>query len=212
MKNTTANLSLLTTVSVAALVASNVTARKLVSIGTAVIPGGVICYAITFLITDVIGEIWGKPTANRVVWLSFIAQLTVSGLIFVTQILPPANTEIQTAYELILGNSIIFTLAWLCSYIVSQFLDVLIFHKVKEKFGQKKWLRNNISTMTSQVVDSAIYLSIAFGFGCGWFWNGNALILLNMFVTHYAVKVVLAVLDTPFFYLMTRRRDDKKEI
>lgn len=209
MKKTDDNLKILTVLAVSALITSNVTAGKLINIGFASIPGGILCYAVTFLITDVVGEIWDKNTANKVVWLSFIAQLTASVLIFLTQILPPANFESQAAYELLLGNSFIFTLAWLCSYISSQFLDVHLFHKMKARKENKKWIRNNLSTMTSQAVDSVIYLSIGFGIGYGWFWNGQIVELLIMFGAQYLVKVILAAIDTPFFYLLTRRRTDE---
>lgn len=92
------------------------------------------------------------------------------------------------------------TLASLGAFSVSQFLDVFLFHKMKEKCNEeKKWLRNNLSTMTSQLADTIIFITIAF--------YGVVDNLPAMIVGQYAIKLLLALGDTPFFYFFTRRTD-----
>lgn len=90
------------------------------------------------------------------------------------------------------------TLASLGAFSVSQFLDVFLFHKLKESCnGKKKWLRNNLSTMTSQLVDTLIFITIAF--------YGVVDNLPAMVLGQYVIKLLLALGDTPFFYFFTRR-------
>lgn len=90
-------------------------------------------------------------------------------------------------------------LASLISYFASQNLDVSIFHRLKAKHGEKKlWLRNNVSTMTSQLVDTTLFITIAF-------WGiVPTNVLLGMIVTQYVFKLCVALVDTPVAYLLVR--------
>jgi uncharacterized integral membrane protein (TIGR00697 family) len=201
------------------LIISNVVTAKTIETGikliggmTISIPGAALCYAITFLMTDVIGEIWGKKEANKVVLFGFICQTIATLLIIFTQILPATNPDMQNAYNMLLGQNIIFVVGSLVAYFISQSWDVYIFHKIRDKYIAKhgstaggRWIWNNASTMTSQILDTVIFIGISFGLGFGWLWN-NPIGLLNMFVGQYLVKFILAALDTPIFYLLTRER------
>lgn len=216
MKKTTSNLILLSMLFAVSLVISNVVTAKLVDTGInlfgnlVALPGAVLCYAITFLSTDVIGELWGKREANKIVCYGFIAQLLATGLIILTQYVPATDTEMQRAYEMILGQNWIFFIGSMVAYCCSQTWDVWIFHKIRNKFNanpSRRWIWNNASTMTSQIIDTVLFIGISFGIGFGWLWTpGMRMPLLAMMIGQYIFKFILAVLDTPIFYLMTRKR------
>lgn len=219
MKKTQGNLNLLCMIFAVSLVISNVVTAKTIETGikliggmTISIPGAALCYAITFLMTDVIGEIWGKKEANKAVLFGFICQTLATLLIIFTQILPATNQDMQNAYNMLLGQNIIFVIGSLVAYFMSQSWDVWVFHKIRDKYIEKhgttdggRWIWNNVSTMTSQIIDTIVFIGISFGIGFGWLWN-NPIGLLNMFVGQYLVKFILATLDTPIFYLLTRKR------
>ena len=219
MKKTEQNLSLLRMVFAVSLVISNVVTAKLIFTGISLfgvvitLPGAAVCYAITFLMTDVIGEIWGKKEANKTVLLGFICQVIATLLIILTQYLPAADPATQEAYNTILGQNYIFVIGSLVAYFASQTWDVWFFHKIRDKYIEKhgttkggKWLWNNGSTMTSQIIDTVLFIGISFGIGFGWFFDPNMYApLAAMMVGQYVLKFILAALDTPFFYLLTRK-------
>ena len=213
MQKTDYNLRLLTVLFVVSLIISNVVTGKLVQTGLSfngvemILPGAMVCYALTFLMTDVIGEIWGKQQANECVKLGFIAQLTALILIQLTKYLPAYSIEMQNSYNMVLGQGWLYVLASLLAYYTAQSWDVWIFHKIRNKFNGNpnlRWLWNNLSTITSQLIDTMIFITIAFGLGLGWLFN-NIEMLGLMIIGQYLFKAILAVLDTPLFYLMTRR-------
>lgn len=173
----------------------------MVTIGSFVLPAAVVAYPLTFLMTDVIGEIWGKAEANRTVRNGFFCQLISLILIFIAIVLPVAPfADNQEAFEGILGQSFRVVAASMVAYLVAQWNDVFIFHKLKEKCnGKHKWIRNNVSTLLSQLLDTAIFITIAF--------VGTVPNIFTMILSQYAVKAAYALLDTPFFYLLTRRKE-----
>lgn len=189
---------------VMSLLVSNVTASKIISIGNLIVPAAVVAYAITFLCTDVIGELYGKEEANKTVRLGFILQLFSIGLLYVAIKLPPAPfmMEYNEVFQQVLGQSLRVVIASLIAYTISQFNDVYIFHKLKDIHGSKhKWLRNNLSTITSQLIDTSIFITIAF--------YGVVPNLWALILGQFTIKVVLALLDTPFFYLLTKKSSNK---
>lgn len=214
MKKTNANLILLNVIFVVCLIMANVVTAKVIDTGLTIgetpvlIPGAALTYAFTFLCTDIIGEIWGKQEANKAVWRGFTAQLFALVIIILTELLPAQNPGVQEAYRTLLGQTPVFALGSLAAYLTSQSWDVWIFHKVRAAFlgsHNLRWIWNNVSTFTSQIIDTAIYITIAFGFGMGWFWQeGGMALVLAMIAGQYILKLCLAVIDTPFFYLFTR--------
>lgn len=204
---------------VVALVISNVVTAKLFATGLTLfgsplnLPGAALCYAITFLATDVIGEIWGKEEANRTVRWGFVGQIVATLLIIMTQYLPTSDVEAQAAYEKLLGQNWVFVIGSMVAYFASQSWDVFIFHKIRDKYVKKhgdtkggRWIWNNASTMTSQIIDTVLFIGIAFGLGFGWFFDSNMWIpLLGIMIGQYGLKFLLAIIDTPIFYLLTRK-------
>lgn len=212
MRRTPEALNILTIVFIVSLVISNVITGKVVDTGITLfgnpvtIAGAVICYPICYLITDIVGEMWGKREANKIVKYGFIGQVLATLIIVATTYTPYLDMDMQAAYVKLLGQNWVFVAGSLSAYLASQYLDVHIFHTLKEKTnGKSKWIRNNASTMLSQLVDTAIFIIIAFGFGFGWIFD-NQVALLNMVIGQYLIKLIIAVLDTVPFYILTRER------
>ena len=204
MQKTTFNLILLNSIFMIGLVMSDLFGGKIISVLGFTVAGAIITYPLTFLSTDIIGEIWGKQEANDCVKIGIIVQLIFLALGYLSLAIPPqeASESLQQSLTVVLNQGLRMTLASLGAFSVSQFLDVFLFHKLKESCnGKKKWLRNNLSTMTSQLVDTLIFITIAF--------YGVVDNLPAMVLGQYVIKLLLALGDTPFFYFFTRRTNQK---
>lgn len=220
MKKTPENLLALGMLFAVALVLSNVVAAKVVATGlpfpggTLVFPGAVFCYAITFLVTDVVGEIWGRREAAAIVRWGLAAQVLAAGLLLFTQALPPASPAVQEAYRTLLGQNWAFASSSLVAYVASQSWDVFVFHRLRGAVlarhpdGRgRRWIWNNVSTMSSQLVDTVLFVGLAFGCGLGWLFDpAKRPALFSLLLGQYLVKVALAALDTLPFYWLTRGR------
>ena len=190
--------SFLVAVFIASLVMANILATKLFSIGEFILPAGVIAYPITFLMTDVISEVWGKKVVTRVVWVGFFCSLIALGLGLIAVALPSAYFyERQEFFAEMFGRVGRITFASLAAYLISQLNDVWVFHKLKEKTnGKHLWFRNNVSTITSQFLDTVIFIFIAF-YGIMPFT-----VLIAMIGSQWLVKILIALADTPFCYML----------
>ena len=222
MKKTNNNLHLLYMVFAIGLVTANAIGAKIFTTGLSLFGApitltcGALAYPITFLCTDIISELWGKDEAKTAVKYGIVCQLIATAIIVIARYLPAVTTEQQEAYITLLGQNYMFVFASLVSYMCSQTWDVFVFHKIRDGYIRKhgstkggKWLWNNGSTMTSQLIDSILYAGIAFGIGFGWLWtDGMQVMLFNMILGQWLIKVVLAALDTPFFYFFTRKSEE----
>jgi uncharacterized integral membrane protein (TIGR00697 family) len=208
MRKTEKNLMLVNAIFITSLLIANVVSSKIVSFWGLTVPAAIVAYPLTFLMTDVIGEIWGKEEANKTVKLGFICQMVSLVLIGGAILLPVAPfADNQAQFTAILGSSFRVVFASMIGYLVSQSWDVWIFHKVRDAYIKKhgstkggRWIWNNASTMTSQIIDTAIFITIAF--------IGVVPNIWTMILSQYLVKFVYALLDTPFFYLLTRKRSE----
>lgn len=208
MRKTEKNLMLVNAIFITSLLIANVVSSKIVSFWGLTVPAAIVAYPLTFLMTDVIGEIWGKEEANKTVKLGFICQMISLALIGGAILLPVAPfADNQAQFTAILGSSFRVVFASMVGYLVSQSWDVWIFHKVRDAYIKKhgstkggRWIWNNASTMTSQIIDTAIFITIAF--------IGVVPNIWTMILSQYLVKFVYALLDTPFFYLLTRKRSE----
>lgn len=217
MKATKSNLIMLNMIFVVSIVIANVVGCKIIDTGITLfglnlaLSGGAITYAFTFLCTDIIGEVWGKQEARATVFKGFIGQIFAIALIVLTQYTPTADAEMQAAYVKLLGQAPMFTLGSICAYWASQSWDVFIFHKLRDKFNARpglRWIWNNLSTGTSQIIDTCIYAVVSFGLGLGMLWQpGGLKTLFGLIAGQYLLKLCLAILDTPFFYLFTKGAD-----
>jgi len=209
MKKTTYNLNILNSMFCTLLILANILASKVVQLGVFTIPAAVVAYPFTFLITDVIGELWGKEQANNTVKNGLICQIFAIILTFCAIHLPVASfADNQKEFVAILGGSLRVTFASLIGYLCSQSWDVWIFHKIRDKYIEKhgttaggRWIWNNASTMTSQIIDTAIFITIAF--------YGTVPSITSMILSQYVIKFIFALCDTPIFYLLTGKAKTK---
>ncbi len=175
------------------LVAANILAAKIVVIGPLVVPGGVLAYSLTFLITDITAEVWGEQEARRVVRSGIVTLVLALALMSVTLLWPSPvwwkNTE---AFSLVVGQGARIIVAGMIAFVVSQYLDVWVFARIREKTdGGMLWLRNNGSTILSQLVDSFVFVVVAFY---------GILPAFELILGNWIVKIGIALLDTPLVY------------
>jgi len=179
------------------LVIANVLAVKPVLIGGAIIvPAAVIAYALTFPITDAVTEIWGKERARALIWSGFAASLLAAALVRLALLMPWAPFwPMQEAFHAVLDANLRIVAASMAAYLVSQLHNVWAFSFWRQQTGGKHlWLRNNLSTMVSQLLDTVIFITLAF-YGV---WPELWPAILGQFL----VKMVIAAIDTPLVYLL----------
>lgn len=179
-------------------VLANILTAKQIQLGPAVLTAGIFVAPLTFPIGDTINEVYGGAMARRAVLYSFAwmiaAALIIQGAIW----LPPAQSwHHQAEFVLILGSLFRFTLASLAAYLVSQLYNVWVFQALRRATkGRHLWLRNNLSTLFGQTLDSAVFVVVAFAGTLPWDVIGNII------VAQCIVKYIFALLDTPFVYAL----------
>lgn len=193
---------------VGSLVISEILANKIINLKGIYVPAGVIAYAITFPITDTIGEIWGKTYAKQLVLAGFLTLIVVFLLMWLAIILPAASFwKEEEAFKSLLGmkeGAMRITIASLFAYIVSQYHDVWAFHFWKKVTrGRCLWLRNNASTFVSQGIDTFIFIFIAFY---------GVFPILPLILGQYLVKISIALLDTPVVYALVHFLKSTKKV
>ena len=168
---------------------------------------GIIAYPITFLVTDLISELYGKKRANQVVISGFCASVFTTLLIFISMNATAAEWSPvdSVTFNKVFGLSAPAFMASMMAYLTAQFIDVRIFHFWKRLTkGKHLWLRNNASTMFSQLVDTSMVLLILCSAGAiGWERFGSLLLMGWLF------KVLVALIDTPIIYFLLWVLKDK---
>jgi len=180
---------------------------------------GVLPYPITFLCTDFISELYGKKRATMVVWTGLILNLWVIGILWLGGVLPPHPEmgpdnlpypgDPQRTFFQIRHWTFGATIASMIAYLTAQFVDVHVFHYLKKLTkGKALWLRNNGSTLTSQMVDSLAVIIISYIVAPEVITNspGNTVFhgLLILILSNYVFKMASALFDTIPFYFGTR--------
>jgi len=168
---------------------------KLISLFGLTFSATVLAYPITFLVTDIVSEVWGKAAAKKMVLYGFAVTLLAYLLMRLAIELPPfPNWDHQAAYTELFGTSMRIIVGGLIAYVASQLHDIWMFHLIRGATkGKWLWLRNTGSTFISQGIDTAIFVIIAF--------SNTGAPLLQLFIGQYLIKLAIAVLDTPFAYL-----------
>lgn len=166
---------------------------------------GNVVYATSFLVTDILSENYGKKEAQKAVWIGFYSLIAMTILMNITLYFVPLGGDefASTVHE---STSNIFKLmpriavASLIAYLLSQRHDVWAFHFWKNRYPKDNhlWLRNNLSTMISQLIDSLVFVAIAF------YGVFETSILWEIFITTYFLKWLVALSDTPFVYWARR--------
>jgi len=187
-----------------ALVVTNLIANKFLTLDSGfkvfILSAGALPYPITFLATDLLSEIYGHRRANRVVWVGFLVSMFVLFALWLGSLFP-AIAESPVSDEVYLKA---FKNAWrviaasMTAYLIAQLIDVKVFHFWKRfTKGKHLWLRNNGSTVVSQLVDSVLVVLVLFAGVQSGEWMLATILDLWLF------KAIVALCDTPLFYAGT---------
>ncbi|MFC4359586.1 queuosine precursor transporter [Halobium salinum] len=199
---------------VTALVTAQLTASKLLAVPLpvtlpvvgpeVVMPGAALAYALTFFASDCYSELYGKRAAQTMVNVAFGMNFVVLVLVWSTISAPAVDPEFGERFAAVLAPGTNVILGSLAAYVVSQNWDVVVFHRIREYTnGEMLWLRNVASTASSQAIDTVIFVGIAFVLAPTLLGIGQPLptsVVLSLVVGQYLLKLLVALVDTPFVY------------
>jgi len=174
---------------------------------------GVLLWPLEFIITDIVNEYYGPKAVRRISYTAVILISYAFVMFYASMRTPPAGwwvaskadqgiPDMQAAYSGIFGQGMWIIIGSLVAFMVSQLVDVYVFHKIKKVTGDKKiWLRATGSTLVSQLIDSFIVLIIAFKIGNNWTWAQ----VLAIGCMNYIYKFSMAIILTPVIYIAEKR-------
>lgn len=211
----------LVAVFVTALVTAQLTAAKVLQlslpveipmIGSALlVPGGVLAYALTFFASDCYAELYGEWETRVMVNIGFVMNFVMLGLVWfaiAAPAAPPEATVNPAQFATVLGASTGVVVGSLLAYLISQNYDVWMFHRLREfTDGEHLWLRNVGSTATSQLIDTVVFITVAFAVAPS-LLSGSPIVpiggLAPLIIGQYLAKLLIAIGDTPFVYLIVQ--------
>ncbi len=159
---------------------------------------GILPYPVTFLITDLISEIYGRKKANQIVTAGIFASLFSMGIILVAEVAPAIDSSPigDTTFTKVFALSPIAVLASMIAYLFAQYIDIGVYHFWKKLTkGKYLWLRNNCSTFLSQFIDTFTVVGLLCVFGV-LPWD----MFIGLVISGFLFKIFIALLDTPFLY------------
>ena len=187
---------------IASLVTCNLIANKFVTVDLGfkvfIVSAGILPYPLTFLVTDLISELYGQKKANLVVFSGFVASLFVLLFLWIGGQFNsiPSSIVDDVTYNSVFRNAWRLIAASMVAYLFAQFIDVRIFHFWKRLTnGKHLWIRNNGSTIVSQLVDTILVICILF-IGV---WESDQ--ILSAIIDGWLFKMLMAFIDTPIIYL-----------
>ena len=174
---------------------------------------GNVLFAATFLITDILSECEGKKAANKAVFVGIFASVFFLILSQSWQLyIPSENDAMMNSVKSVFGNTPRMIISSLLVYTVSQFFDVWLYHKwwslTAKKFGDKRrflWLRNNGSTLISQILNTALFTFLAF------VGTYDLQTMVSVFFSSYVIYIFTSLLDTPVLYLARRIKEKETQ-
>lgn len=193
------HLDTITALFVTVLLLSNITSTKIVELKPFTFDGGTILFPLSYIFGDILTEVYGYSRSRKVIWLGFISALLMSVTLILVSVLPPAaDWPHQKAYDQILGITPRIVAASLTAYFVGEFSNSFILAKLKLlTHGKRLWLRTIGSTLSGQIVDTLLFILIAF---TGVVPNG---LLVTLIVSNYVFKCGIEILFTPVTYWIT---------
>ncbi len=188
---------------ITAIISANILGTKIIQLWFVTASVGIFMYPVTFLITDIVEEVFGKEKVKGFVCAGFVSVILAMLYVIVSVNLPPApRYPHNEAFLKVFNPSIRIMLASMTAFILSQFHDIWAFNFWKEKTsGRFLWLRNNASTVISQLIDTTIFMFIAFYMATPKY---TVDFIITLIIPYYILKVVVALFDTPFCYLGVR--------
>lgn len=182
------------------VVMSNVISAKMIKLPMADfnIPAGLITYPLTFLLSDLVTEIFGAKKARLMVYMAFAMNLVGFGMIQLALLLPTANEVGQIAFTSVMGLSGLRIFSSLIAYLSAQIVDIQVYALIKKWTGSRfLWLRNNGSTCIAQIVDTVMIDMIYLGWGLNMSFNE----VLPIMLISYLYKTTFSFANTPLFYM-----------
>ena len=178
------------------LLTANVTAAKLISVGGLTLSAGIVIFPVSYILGDVLTEVWGYGAARRVIWLAFGCNVLMVAAIWAGGALGPAPFwKGQAAYEEILGQAPRILIASLTAYLLGEFANAYVLARLKiATAGRWLWVRTIGSTVVGEGLDSLVFVALAFA------GTVSAGALVQIFVNQWLVKVVYEALATPLTY------------
>ena len=185
---------------------ANIVGVKVVSLGPFILPAAVVLFPLSYIIGDILTEVYGYRQARRVIWLGFACNLIFVIIVWVGQVLPPApNWEWQEAYQSILGYTPRLLAASFCGYLAGEFANSFVLAKMKVLTrGRWLWSRTIGSTIVGQGLDTLIFITGAY-FGAPFF-------VPIMILHHWLAKVLFEAVATPFTYAVVNFLKRKEAI
>jgi len=191
--------TLLVALYVACELTANVTATKPITLLGLTAPGGVFIYALTFTLIDLINHRLGRSGARRVVFAAFLANILLAlYTALIIRFPSPAWFGAQDAFETVLGSTPRIVAASLAAYLASSLIDIEIFAFWKERVGGPPWARVLISNAVSTLVDSALFVLLAFG---------GSMPVMPLILGQYAIKMAVTVVSVPLIYAARAPKD-----
>ena len=185
---------------VSVLLISNVASTKIIDLKWFTFDGGTLLFPLSYIFGDILTEVYGYRRSRYVIWLGFFMALLMSAVFIIVGVLPSApDWGNQSAYDLILGLTPRIVLASLVAYSFGEFSNSFILAKMKIwTKGKMLWMRTIGSTLVGELVDSAIFIIIAF-----WGVLPNSL-LITLIISNYIFKTAVEILFTPVTYKIVK--------
>jgi len=191
------------------LLTANVTASKLIQLGHLTLSAGIVIFPVSYIVGDVLTEVWGYAATRKVIWLGFAGNALMVAAIWVGGVLPPAPFwSGQAAYDEILGQTPRLLVASLVAYLIGEFANAYVLARLKiATAGRWLWIRTIGSTIVGEGLDSLVFVVLAFAGAVA----GGALVVIV--VNQWLIKVLYEALATPLTYaavgwLKSRERSD----
>lgn len=179
-----------------ATIMANITVCKMIGIFNITTSLGNVLFASTFLATDIFSEKYSKEEAKKGVYISVFSGIS---FIIITQLallfIPSSDDIVNDAMKILFSISIRTTLASMLMFFISNMLDIYIYNKLKEKYPNRLWFRNNISTILCNCIENYFFNTLAF---IGIF---SIPVIISIATTTTIIEIVIALCDTPFLYL-----------
>ncbi|MDD2840449.1 MAG: queuosine precursor transporter [Rickettsiales bacterium] len=181
---------------VSVLLISNIASTKIIDLKWFLFDGGTLLFPLSYIFGDILTEVYGYKKAKSVIWLGFFMALLMSLVFIIVGKLPGApDWNNQNAYDLILGITPRIVLASLIAYTIGSFSNSYILAKIKILTkGKMLWIRTISSTIVGELLDSTIFIIIAF-----WGILPNSL-LITLIISNYLFKTAIEILFTPITY------------
>lgn len=204
--NVSQRLVIIAAIFTTCLITANIIAVKVISFGAVILPAAIVVFPLSYILGDILTEVYGYRWARRVIWLGFTCNLVFVIFIWVGQVLPPASFwKGQEAYETILGFTPRLLAASFCGYLAGEFVNSFVLAKMKILTrGRWLWTRTIGSTIVGEGLDTAIFITLAF--------IGTPSFAAIMILYHWLVKTGIEAIATPLTYTVVNYLKRKEAI